>query len=230
MTMVAVLVAAGSGVRLGAGRPKALVEVGGAPLVETAVRNLQAGGAERVVVVGPPQDLAAVDAAIDGIDGCPVVVVGGGATRSESVRRGLAAVADLDGTSVVAVHDAARAFTPPHVIAAAAGAVRGEVVAAAPALAVSDTLKRVDGTTVVGTVDRADLVAVQTPQAFRLDVLRRAHAGAPDATDDLALVEGLLARGDVVGRIVTVPGSVLATKVTVPDDVRVLEALAEVEA
>lgn len=225
--MVAVLVAAGSGVRLGAGRPKALVEVGGAPLVATAVQRLQAAGAVRVVVVGPPDDLAAVHAALDGLDACPVVVVPGGDTRSASVRHGLAAVADLDDGDVVAVHDAARAFTPPAVIRAAVAAIADDVVAAAPALAVSDTLKRVEGTTVAGTVDRADLVAVQTPQAFRLDVLRRAHADAGDATDDLALVEGLLANGVVAGRIVTVPGSVLATKVTVPDDVRVLEALTE---
>ncbi len=223
--MVALLVAAGSGVRLGAGRPKALVEVGGAPLVATAVRRLQAAGAARVVVVGPPDDLEAVRDALDGLDACPVVIVPGGATRSASVRHGLAEVTDLDDGDVVAVHDAARAFTPPDVIRAAAAAVGGDVVAAAPALAVSDTIKRVDGSTVVGTVDRADLVAVQTPQAFRLDVLRRAHSGDGDATDDLALVEGLLARGTVAGRIVTVPGSVLATKVTVPDDVRVLEAL-----
>ena len=84
-----------------------------------------------------------------------------------------------------------------------------------------------DGDTVVGTVDRRGLVGVQTPQVFRVEVLRRAHAAGDDATDDLALVERLVEAGEVAGRVVVVPGAVTATKVTWPHDLTVLAALVE---
>lgn len=218
----AVLVAAGSGERLGRDAPKALVEVAGRALVAHAVARLADAGVEVVVVVGPPGHLAEVAAVLPDVD-VPVEVVAGGATRAASVRAGLGALPD--DVEVVAVHDAARAFAPAALVRRVVDAVTADVVAAAPALPVGDTLKRVEGDTVVGTVDRSVLAAVQTPQVFRAEVLRQAHHDDPDATDDLALVEGLVADGAVRGRVVVVDGDALATKVTWPHDVVLLEAL-----
>jgi 2-C-methyl-D-erythritol 4-phosphate cytidylyltransferase len=227
MSFAAILVAAGSGERLGAAVPKALVEVGGRPLVAHAATRLLAAGTTHLVVVGPAGDLDAVGAALPEAD-VAVDVVAGGATRADSVRAGLAAVPAAE--EVVAVHDAARAFAPATLVRRTVGAVIDDVVAAAPALPVGDTLKRVDGDTVTGTVDRAGLVAVQTPQVFRRDVLVAAHRDAPQATDDLALVERLVAGGEVAGRVVVVPGAAAATKVTWPHDLVLVAALAEVPA
>ncbi len=221
----AVLVAAGSGERLGADVPKALVEVAGRTLVAHAAARLLAAGPRMLVVVAPADHLDDVAAQVPATD-VPVEVVPGGATRTASVRAGVDALPD--DVAVVAVHDAARAFAPTELVRRTVAAVAGDVVAAAPGLPVGDTLKRVDGDTVTGTVDRTDLVAVQTPQVFRADVLRRAHATGEEATDDLALVELLVAAGEVAGRVVVVPGAVAATKVTWPHDLVVLGALAEV--
>jgi 2-C-methyl-D-erythritol 4-phosphate cytidylyltransferase len=100
------------------------------------------------------------------------------------------------------------------------------VLAAAPALPVADTLKRTDGDEVVGTVDRAGLVAVQTPQVFPRQVLEGVTAAGAAATDDLALVEAARAAGRLSGRIVLVPGSVRGAKITYPEDIVIAEALA----
>lgn len=227
MSFAAVLVAAGSGQRLGAAMPKALVEVAGQPLVAHAAARLVGAGAAHLVVVGPPDHLGAVLESVPDTD-VPVTVVAGGATRADSVRAGLGELPA--GEVLVAVHDAARAFAPPALIRRAVAAVDGDVVAAAPALPVGDTLKRVDGDRVVGTVDRADLVAIQTPQVFRVEVLRAAHADGGDATDDLALLEPLLAAGAVTGRVVVVPGAAAATKITRPADLALVAALAGVPA
>lgn len=221
----AVLVAAGSGERLGADVPKALVEVAGRTLVAHAAAHLLAAGPRVLVVVGPAGHLDDVAAEVPDTD-VPVEVVPGGATRTASVRAGVDALPD--DVEVVAVHDAARALAPPELVRRAVDAVAGDVVAAAPCLPVGDTLKRVDGDTVTGTVDRDGLVAVQTPQVFRIEVLRRAHATGMEATDDLALVERLVADGEVAGRVVVVPGAIAATKVTWPHDLVVLGALVEV--
>lgn len=234
----AVVVAAGTGERLGAGRPKALVEVGGVSLVAHAVAALRAAGIEHVVVVHTPGEAAAFAAAVGDRD---VVLVPGGADRSASVRAGLAALPE--DIEVVAVHDAARAFTPPDVIRAVVAAVVGggtdpathdrpasasaeAVIAAAPAVPIADTLKRVDGTYITGTVDRSDVVAVQTPQVFPTSVLRAAIADEASATDDLALVERHLADGRLRGRVVWVPGSSRGLKVTHPEDLTLAEAWA----
>jgi 2-C-methyl-D-erythritol 4-phosphate cytidylyltransferase len=151
-------------------------------------------------------------------------VVAGGATRAESVRAGLAAVpVHVD---VVVVHDAARPLAGAGLYAAVVAAVRAGADGAIPGLPVADTLKRVEGDAdasgtgvIVGTVDRGGLVAAQTPQAFRADVLRAAHASGRDATDDAALVE---ARG---GKVVVVPGDPRNLKLTGPRDLAVAEAL-----
>ena len=151
-----------------------------------------------------------------------VGVVAGGATRSGSVRAGLATVpGDAD---VVVCHDAARPGASARLFRAVIAAVRGGADAAVPALAVSDTLKRVptwgdSGGAVTGTVDRSGLFAVQTPQAFRREALVAAHVGAPEATDDAALVE---AAGGIV---MAVPGEAAAHKVTTAADLVVVEAL-----
>jgi 2-C-methyl-D-erythritol 4-phosphate cytidylyltransferase len=223
VTPAVLLVAAGRGERLGGDGPKALVRVGGRTLLEHALCGLASAGLEDVVVVHPAGAAAEFAALAPGAR-----LVPGGATRTASVRAGLSALAgDVD---VVAVHDAARALTPASVIRRAVAAVTGgdgDVLAAAPAVGVSDTLKRVAGSEVLGTVDRDEVVAVQTPQVFRRDVLALALERGGDATDDLALVERLVAQGVVAGRVVTVPGSTRGLKITWPDDVLLAEALVE---
>jgi 2-C-methyl-D-erythritol 4-phosphate cytidylyltransferase len=223
MSVGGVLVAAGRGERLGAGRPKALTTLAGRTLVELALEGLRAAGVAPLVVVHPAGERD-VFAALVG----DAQLVPGGARRTDSVRAGVAALPE--GVEMVAVHDAARALTPADVIAAAVAAVGEQVVAAAPARPVADTLKRVtslDGgrQRVMGTVARDELAAVQTPQVFPRDVLERALASGRDASDDLGLVEALLEEGALEGRIVLVPGSPLGMKVTWPDDVVVAEAL-----
>ena len=202
----AVVVAAGRGDRFGA--PKQFLELDGQRLVDRAIAACRAVSDE-VVVVLP---------AGAGWDGAPVdAVVPGGAARSDSVRAGLGALRrDVD---VVIVHDAARPLASRALFEAVIDAVRDGADAAVPGVAVADTLKRVDGTRVVETVDRVGLVAVQTPQAFRADVLRAAPAGGGDATDDAALVE--LAGGTVV----VVAGEVTNFKVTEPADLERAVAL-----
>ena len=221
MTVGVIVVAAGRGERLGEGRPKALVDLAGDALVVHAVRGLRAAGMPPPVLVHAPDEGAAFR---DALTGLPLAaLVPGGDTRTASVAAGLAALADE--VDVVLVHDAARALTPPAVIRAVADAIGGEVVAAAPGLPVADTLKRVEHGRVVATVDRADLVAVQTPQGFARAALIAAHATDEVATDDLALVERLLDAGRLQGRVAIVPGSAEAMKVTYPHDLVVAEAL-----
>ncbi len=151
-----------------------------------------------VVVVVPPQDADREGA------------VGGGATRSESVRAGLAAVPP-DAT-IICVHDAARPLASVDLYRRAIAAVSAGADAAIPALTVSDTIKVVADGIVVSTPDRASLVAVQTPQAFRAGALRDAHVHGGDATDDASLVE------DRGGLVVVVDGETTNRKITVPDD------------
>lgn len=157
-------------------------------------------------------------------DGLDALVVPGGADRTESVRLALAAALDESPeSSIVLVHDAARAFTPPDLVRAVVAAVAAGAPAVVPALPVVDTVKRVDADGVVtGTVDRAELRAVQTPQGFQVDVLRRCHAAAGgQATDDAGLAERI---GVPVS---TVPGHAAAMKITTPFDLAVAEALYE---
>jgi len=152
------------------------------------------------------------------LDVQPDVVVAGGATRSASVRAGLAQVPD--DVDAVVVHDAARPLAHPGLFDGVLRALADGADGAVAAVPVADTLKRVgaDGR-IVETVDRTGLWAVQTPQGFRLDVLRAAHAGDAEATDDAGLVE---ARG---GRVVVVAGDRRNLKVTDPADLVLLEAL-----
>lgn len=194
------LLAAGHGVRFG--RQKHDIELGGVPLWEHGERALIEGGVERLVVVGD-------------LDGA----VPGGDRRRDSVASGLEAISDHAG--FVLIHDAARPLVTPELVRAVIDRLLvGDVAGVVPVVPVRDTLKRVAGEFVVETVDRLDLVAVQTPQGFNLETLRAAHAVAGgDATDDASMVE---AAG---GIIATVEGDPANLKVTYPEDLAVAEAL-----
>jgi 2-C-methyl-D-erythritol 4-phosphate cytidylyltransferase len=217
----AIVPAAGRGERLGPGTPKALRLLGGAPLLVHAVRSLaRARLVDLVVVAAPPAQVEQVRALLhDHHAGAALQVLGGGDTRQESVRRALAALPD--GVTTVLVHDAARPLAPVELVDAVAGAVRDGAVAVVPVLPVPDTVKRVDGSVVVETLDRSQLRAVQTPQGFRRATLEEAHVAAGDgeATDDASLVERL---GQPV-HVVT--GSEEAFKVTRPLDLVLAEAV-----
>jgi len=204
----AVVVAGGSGTRFG--QPKQFVDLAGRPVVAWSV-DAARSVADGVVLVLPAERLPAGDdpAGRFGADHA----VAGGASRSASVRAGLAAVPD--DAAVVVVHDAARPLAGADLFTAVVAALGdGHAAGAVCAVPVADTLKQVgpDRSTVVGTVDRDALVAVQTPQAFRADVLRRVHADEQDATDDAGLLE---AAGATV-RIV--PGHPDNLKLTTPAD------------
>jgi 2-C-methyl-D-erythritol 4-phosphate cytidylyltransferase len=206
MRVAAVLVAAGSGERLGAGRPKAFVALAGRPMLEWSVAAIRAAGIERIAVALPDGETAP--------EGCRGVR--GGSTRSESVRAALAEVGDAER---VAVHDAARPLVEPELFTRCLENLRDAdaAIAAAP---VTDTVKVAGADRMVSsTLDRSTLWAVQTPQAFRRAVLQRALA-APDevlraATDDSMLVERL---GGTVRVVASTPANF---KVTTPHDLEV---------
>jgi 2-C-methyl-D-erythritol 4-phosphate cytidylyltransferase len=215
---VAVLVpAAGMGVRLGPGGPKALRLLGGEPLLVHAVRRIASAGAGCIVVAAPPGQQDGVRALLDPV--AAAVVVTGGGTRQESVALALAAVPEE--FDIILVHDAARAMAPPSLAVAVANAVRAGHDAVIPVLPVVDTIKEVTSAGhVVGTVDRAALRAVQTPQGFRRAVLAAAHATAVDEhTDDAGMVEKLGVP------VFCVPGDEAAMKITRPVDLLIAEAL-----
>ncbi len=224
MGVVALVPAAGRGERLGFGLPKALVPVDGVPLLVRAVRGLfESGCVQHVVIAAPPSDVDTVytvtapSAPADGA----VHVLPGGAERSDSVRLALVhALREFPDTTIVLVHDAARAFTPPHVVRTVVDAVAAGRPAVIPVLPMADTVKQVDADgVVVATPDRASLRVVQTPQGFDARVLLRAHEAGLHATDDAGLVERL---GVPVS---TVPGHPDAMKITTPFDLAVAEAL-----
>jgi 2-C-methyl-D-erythritol 4-phosphate cytidylyltransferase len=219
---VAVIVpAAGSGERLGAGVPKAMAPLAGEPILAHAVRALVAEPRVGLIVLAAPPgleaDLAGVAARAAG-GTCPIRAVTGGATRAESVSNALAEVPpEFD---VVLVHDAARCLVPVEVVAAVVDAVLAGAAAVVPGLPVVDTIRELGEGGASRTVDRSRLRAVQTPQGFPAEVLRRAHAaGSRDATDDAGMVEAL-------GLPVTiVPGHPRAFKVTTALDLVLAEAL-----
>ena len=205
-----IVLAAGSGARFGGAKQFELI--GDRRVVDwsTATAAMACDG---VVVVYPPDDARtqAPDQTAAGHRS-----VAGGASRAASVCNGLATVPAE--AAVICVHDAARPFASPDLYAAVIAAVREGADGCVPALPVTDTVKRVRDGWVVDTLERAELVAVQTPQAFRAEVLRRAHADtaidpvAAAATDDAALVER------AGGRVAVVPGEAWNRKITHPDD------------
>jgi 2-C-methyl-D-erythritol 4-phosphate cytidylyltransferase len=214
---VGIVAAAGSGSRLGAELPKALVPLAGRPLVRWAVDALLAGGVAEVVVAVPAAQRAAFAAALP----LPVRLVEGGGTRSASVRAAMAAVPA--GATAVLVHDAARPLTPPAVVARVLAALAGGAAAVVPVVPVFDTTVVVDDDGVVReTLPRAALRRVQTPQGFARAVLADAYAQLPDGaelTDDAAVVR---AAGI---EVTTVAGDERSAKVTVAHDLALAELL-----
>ncbi len=200
MPIWGLLLAAGRGTRFG--RQKHDVELGGISIWQQSEGAMLNGGVDHLIVVG-------------GFDGA----VPGGDRRRDSVASGLAAIPDDAG--LVLIHDAARPLVTSQLVRTVIDRLLiGDVAGVVPAVAVRDTLKRVSGDIVVETVDRADLVAVQTPQGFDLATLRAAHA-APgrDATDDASMVEA------IGGTIAIVDGDPANLKVTYPEDLALAEAL-----
>lgn len=209
-----IVVAAGSGTRLGAGEPKAFVGIDGSSILRHALEGVFAAPLAQVVIVAPvgrEGDALSEALATAGERRDLVSVVAGGDTRQASVAAGLAALwADVE---VVLVHDAARALTPPEVFERVIDAIDGGAAGAIPVLPVIDTIKRVAGDEVVAAVDRAELAAAQTPQGFGRDVLDAAYdAAVEDFTDDAALV------AEAGHAVVAVPGHPLAFKITTAAD------------
>jgi 2-C-methyl-D-erythritol 4-phosphate cytidylyltransferase len=241
-SVTAVVAAAGSGERLGAGGPKAFVPLAGRPLVEWSIAAFRAAAGVRSIVVACPPGH------VHDLGGHDLGVVDGGATRAQSVANALEAV----GTELVAVHDAARPLVTPELVEGVVGALAADPEAdgAIAATPITDTIKRVgadpstatepppsahgsskhfarhgvqNASIIDQTLDRDRLWAAQTPQVFRTEALRRALAAYPDdapaATDEAMLIE---AAG---GRVLIHPGSAENLKVTTPLDLRLAEAL-----
>lgn len=223
MTVAVVVVAAGSGTRLGLSTPKAFVPLNGVPVLEWALRGvLGCADVTQVVVVAPSAQLADAHSIVQRTAGAVaqrVTVVAGGETRQRSVAAGLAVLEP--GIRTVLVHDAARALTPPALFDQVVHAVEVGGHGVVPALPVSDTIKRVGSTgVIVQTVDRRDLVHVQTPQGFPRAGLDAAYAAVTEErTDDAAV---FTASG---GEVATVLGDALAFKITTPWDMRRAQTL-----
>ena len=220
---VALIVAAGSGERLGAGQPKAWVEVAGRPMLAFSLAALAAAPAvERIVVAAPAGMTGAVER-LAAAAGVRVAAVEGGGSRSESVRRALAA----GGGDPVLVHDAARPLLTGAIAERVIDALLAdpEAAAAIAAAPVTDTIKRAgrDGGAVRETLDRGELWSIQTPQVFRRAALERAlevdEVTLAAATDDASLVE----RSG--GRVIVVPCPPENLKVTTPSDLRIASLL-----
>ena len=231
-----ILVAGGSGQRLGYGIPKAQVPLSGVALLTRALQGVEASGvAAAVSVAVPAGDTVLRSLCADAGVSVPLTVVDGGETRAHSVRAALQALPeDLDA---VLVHDAARALTPPQVFHRVAAALAAGAQAVIPAVPVTDTIKSTAPTapaqaaiaslTVTGTPDRSALRAVQTPQGFDAGLLRSAHLAAMDfdadqaaaVTDDAMLAESLGAA------VYVVEGSDMSLKITTPLDLLLAEAV-----
>jgi 2-C-methyl-D-erythritol 4-phosphate cytidylyltransferase/2-C-methyl-D-erythritol 2,4-cyclodiphosphate synthase len=211
-SVAVIVVAAGSGSRLGRPEPKAFVEIGGRSILSRSIDSVRGmSESATLVVVVPAALVGAASAQLDELR-MPAVVVAGGDTRQRSVAAGIEVLAP--DVEIVLVHDAARAFTPPEVFDRVVAAVRELGHGVIPGLPITDTIKGVaaDGT-VRDTVDRSQLTAVQTPQGFPRAHLVEAYAQAvADFTDDAALVREA---GHPVG---VVAGSALSFKITTADD------------
>lgn len=203
----AIIPAAGSGERLGVGIPKALIEISGETLIERAVRNLESI-VELIVVAAP---VGYEEQMRNLVSSSHILVVSGGALRSQSVANALNAVPAH--FKFVLVHDAARAFAPEKLAKSVLDELVGGERAVVPAIDVIDTIKVVDNQNyVIDTPERKTLRAIQTPQGFALDILKKAHADGNDATDDAALVAHLGVAVKVIN------GDPLARKITTLDD------------
>jgi 2-C-methyl-D-erythritol 4-phosphate cytidylyltransferase len=203
----AIVVAAGEGRRFG--QPKQFAALGGRPVIEWSLEASRT--VARGVVAVVPESFVGSPGVGKGADR----IMAGGPTRAVSVRRGLAAVPD--SAEVVVVHDAARPLASRELFRAVVDAVLAGADGAIPGIAIADTIKRTRNGQVVETLDRSELVAVQTPQAFRAAALRRAHADGSEATDDAGLLEALGLH------VVVVPGEYHNLKLTSPDDLAIAE-------
>jgi len=208
-----IVVAAGSGTRLGRPEPKALVPLMDRPLLSWTLDSLASLSFAGRVIAAPPGRIDEVRK----LAGEGAKVVEGGATRSESVRRAFQACG-VGGSTIVCIHDAARPFVTAaeteEILAAAEET--GAAIAATP---VSDTIKNVQENRITGTVDRSTLWAAATPQAFRAEILAHALESGADTTDEAALCEAL-------GIPVTVVAvSRMGFKITTPEDLQIAEAI-----
>lgn len=212
MMLWGVVVAGGGGSRFG-GR-KQFEVLAGRSVLQWSVAAM-APVCRGLILVVPAADLVGPD--LVGEEEIEIRLVAGGDTRAASVRAGLAALGD--DASHVLVHDAARPLVPPAVVERVVGALAGGAAAVVPVVPVTDTVRWRDGR---ATVDRSLLVAVQTPQGFDVDVLRRAHDRAEpgaSATDDASLVDGLGVT------VVHVAGDPVNMKITGPHDLKIAEVL-----
>lgn len=204
MSVTAIIAAAGSGERFGAGFPKAFIQLGDRTLIEHAVASL-APLVDQIIITAP----AGFEEKISDLVGTEITVVTGGATRSASVRNALA----LATGDYVLVHDAARALASSDLAQRVIDVLLGGENAVVPAIAVVDTVKVMgDDGYVVSTPERSSLMSIQTPQGFKTSVLKQGHELGTEATDDGALIE---ANG---GRVKIINGEERALKITNPSD------------
>ncbi len=223
-TVFGVVVAAGSGSRFGGDTPKPLLDLGGQTIVARSVAALSRSGVIDAITVVTRDDLVAEVGEVFAGEPTPVTVVGGGATRAASVRAGLAA---LDGgdEDLVVVHDGARPLVEPQRVAALVATLVG-ADAATLVVPVADTVLVVEDGTVSSVPDRSVLHRAQTPQGFRLGLLRKAHRAAAAepafvATDDCAVVR----RYSPATEIAVVAGSDRNIKITTPEDLLIARHL-----
>jgi 2-C-methyl-D-erythritol 4-phosphate cytidylyltransferase len=221
MKALAILVAAGRGERMGADQPKAFVRLAGQPMLLLAARTFAAAPSVDGIVAVVPADW--IDAAREMLGGVRTLreVVAGGERRQDSVQRGLEALAPGFG-GVVLVHDAARPLVEVELIEAVVRAA-GEHDAALPVLELVDTVKRLRDDRVVETLDRAELGAAQTPQGFRIALLRRAYDHA--FRDGVVLTDDAMAVERLGEPVVAVKGSERNRKLTTPEDLAWAESL-----
>jgi len=216
MTSAALIVAAGRGQRAGAELPKQYSVLGGKPVLAWSIDAFVAAGVDEIFVAIDP---AHEDLCRAAIGGRPVRLIAGGASRTESVRAGLAAVS----AETIFIHDAARPGLTPGVLAALRSALESGAEAAAPALPIADSLRRADAEgRAQEDVERAGLMRVQTPQAFPTALIRAAYeAAGPDAvfTDDLSVAMAHGAKAHLIA------GDARLMKYTYPEDLVMLEAL-----
>lgn len=221
---VAIVVAAGKGTRLGGDRPKQFLELAGAPIIVHALRQFErCREISEVVTVLPAEETAGFESAVNRFNLKKVKrVIAGGATRAQSVRRGLESIADAN---IIAIHDGVRPFvTPDEIDRVVQAAEQNEAaILTAP---VSDTIKRIEANRIVETLPRAELRRALTPQCFRFALIKRAYqdldaleAEGRDVTDDSLLIERLGIE------VVSVEGSARNLKLTTEEDLVIAESI-----
>ena len=221
---VAIVVAAGKGTRLGGDRPKQFLELAGVPIIVHALRQFErCREISEVVTVLPAEETAGFESAVNRFNLQKVKrVIAGGATRAQSVRRGLESIADAN---IIAIHDGVRPFvTPDEIDRVVQAAEQNEAaILTAP---VSDTIKRIEANRIVETLPRAELRRALTPQCFRFALIKRAYqdldaleAEGRDVTDDSLLIERLGIE------VVSIEGSARNIKITTQEDLVIAESI-----